>query len=174
MLASREHLRKRTGRFGTPRFDYLQQLVTEFQSTTIQADRAQILANLGNFAYDPINYEAFRKLNIVELFVDMLTDEPEDLKELAIAGLCNCCIDPKNAQIIVEAEGIAAVVDCLTNENESEEVALSSMSVLQWLLNPSTHKEIVTEQVKAALAKYTVHVNPRIKNVALLLAEKIG
>eukprot|EP00743_Colponemidia_sp_Colp-15_P008666 GILK01009433.1.p1 GENE.GILK01009433.1~~GILK01009433.1.p1 ORF type:complete len:173 (-),score=15.42 GILK01009433.1:433-951(-) len=172
MLASREHLRKRTGRFGTPRFDYLQQLVTEFQSTTNQADRAQILANLGNFAYDPINYEAFRKLNIIELFVDMLTDEPEDLKELAIAGLCNCCTDPKNAQIIVEAEGIGAIVDCLTNENE--EIVLSSLSVLQWLLNPSTHKDIVTEQVKAALTTYTVHVNPRIKNVALLLAEKIG
>ena len=29
----------------------------------------QVLANLANFAYDPINYEHIRKLNILDLFL---------------------------------------------------------------------------------------------------------
>ena len=31
--------------------------------------KEQILANLANFAYDPINYEYFKKLNIADLFL---------------------------------------------------------------------------------------------------------
>lgn len=33
--------------------------------------KLQILANLTNFAYDPINYEHLRKLNVVDLFLGM-------------------------------------------------------------------------------------------------------
>lgn len=31
--------------------------------------KEEILANLANFAYDPINYEHFRKLNVMDLFL---------------------------------------------------------------------------------------------------------
>ena len=31
--------------------------------------KLQVLANLANFAYDPINYEDFQKLNILDLFL---------------------------------------------------------------------------------------------------------
>ena len=33
--------------------------------------KEEILANLANFAYDPINYDHFRKLNVVDLFLGM-------------------------------------------------------------------------------------------------------
>ncbi len=54
--------------------------------------KLQVLANLANFAYDPINYEALRQLNAVELFVDMLTEENPKLVEFGIGGICNCCL----------------------------------------------------------------------------------
>ena len=31
--------------------------------------KEEILANLANFAYDPINYDHFRKLNVADLFL---------------------------------------------------------------------------------------------------------
>ena len=34
--------------------------------------KEEILANLANFAYDPINYDHFRKLNVVDLFMGEL------------------------------------------------------------------------------------------------------
>lgn len=31
--------------------------------------KLQVLANLANFGYDPVNYEHFRKLNVFDLFL---------------------------------------------------------------------------------------------------------
>lgn len=36
---------------------------------TFSGAKEEILANLANFAYDPINYDHFRKLNVVDLFM---------------------------------------------------------------------------------------------------------
>ncbi len=108
-FATQDELEARQGRFGAPRFNYLQRLVTEFQdsadqgavmtcfagfgaSLTSSADaKLQIMANLANFAYDPINFEAFRKLNILDLFLDHLDEPNAKLVEFAIGGICNCC-----------------------------------------------------------------------------------
>ena len=69
MFSSKEYLAKKTGPWGVGRFRYLQALVTEFQDTNKQEHKLQVLANLANFAYDPINYEHFRRLNILDLFL---------------------------------------------------------------------------------------------------------
>ena len=97
MFSTQKYLEKKTGSSGVGRFNYLQALVTEFQDTHKQGTGArtlrksfnctqkkkmkcnislknldskrQILANLANFAYDPINYEFFRRLNILDLFL---------------------------------------------------------------------------------------------------------
>ena len=41
--------------------------------------KREILANLANFAYDPLNYDYFRQLNILDIFLgrleSMLTTE---------------------------------------------------------------------------------------------------
>ena len=69
MFSSKEYLEKKTGLWGVGRFKYLQALVTEFQDTSKHEHKQQVLANLANFAYDPINYEHFRRLNILDLFL---------------------------------------------------------------------------------------------------------
>lgn len=43
-----------------------------------------MLANLANFAYDPKNYEYLRQLQVLYLFLDMLTEESETLVEFAM------------------------------------------------------------------------------------------
>ena len=73
--------------------DYLQELVNEYQDTKDKGKynniyweiitlimklmnvdnfleaKYQVLANLANFAYDPINYDWFFELNIIDLFI---------------------------------------------------------------------------------------------------------
>lgn len=71
------------------RFRYLRQLVTEFQDTNSMEAKEQVLANLANFAYDPVNYENFKRLNIVHLFIDQLDNSSDALKEFAMGGICN-------------------------------------------------------------------------------------
>ena len=41
-------------------------------------NKLQIIANLTNFDYDPINYGFFRTLNMLDLFLDVLAEEKQD------------------------------------------------------------------------------------------------
>lgn len=45
----------------------------------VPENKLQILANLGNFAYDPINYEHFRQLNILDLFIGIIINKPNNI-----------------------------------------------------------------------------------------------
>uniref|UniRef100_A0A8D2N4V9 Armadillo repeat containing 7 n=2 Tax=Passerellidae TaxID=1729112 RepID=A0A8D2N4V9_ZONAL len=67
---------------------YLQALVTEFQVTDSTEAKEQVLANLANFAYDPSNYEYLRQLQVLDLFLDMLTEDNETLVEFAMGKGC--------------------------------------------------------------------------------------
>lgn len=90
------------------RLEYLQALVTEFQATesagtaaaaapqpraelprahrrfSVAEAKEQVLANLANFAYDPRNYEHLRQLQVLDLFLDMLSESSDTLVEFAI------------------------------------------------------------------------------------------
>ncbi|XP_060058710.1 armadillo repeat-containing protein 7 isoform X2 [Erinaceus europaeus] len=66
------------------RLGYLQALVTEFQATESQDAKEQVLANLANFAYDPGNYQHLRQLQVLDLFLDSLSEENETLVEFAM------------------------------------------------------------------------------------------
>eukprot|EP00252_Welwitschia_mirabilis_P005699 TRINITY_DN16232_c0_g1_i1.p1 TRINITY_DN16232_c0_g1~~TRINITY_DN16232_c0_g1_i1.p1 ORF type:complete len:119 (-),score=11.21 TRINITY_DN16232_c0_g1_i1:230-586(-) len=90
MFTNDARQKQRTGKHGTPRETYLQELVTEFQKTRSEETMERIVAHLVNFAYDPYNYDIFRKLNILELFLDCITEKNEKLVELGAAGICNC------------------------------------------------------------------------------------
>lgn len=46
--------------------------------------KQQVLANLANFAYDPKNTEHLLQLQVPDLFLDMLTEENEDLVEFGM------------------------------------------------------------------------------------------
>lgn len=106
--------------------------------------KEQILANLGNFAYDPINYDHFIRLCIIDLFLDCIDEANPKLVEFAMGGLCNCCIglfcpriinccvDPRIAQIIEENDGLPLILGCLSSSHE--ETVLSAITTLYYLL----------------------------------------
>lgn len=48
-----------------------------------------MLANLANFAYDPINYGYIRQLSIIDLFLSALSENNPRLVRFAIGGICN-------------------------------------------------------------------------------------
>lgn len=79
MLASHERLQQRQGKYGTPRHEYLQALVDEYQRTPQLLRKEEIVANLGNFAYDPINYAALYQLKVMELFLELITQDQDHM-----------------------------------------------------------------------------------------------
>lgn len=48
-----------------------------------------MLANLANFAYDPINFTHLRTVGAIDLFIEQLASDDKKLKAFAAAGLCN-------------------------------------------------------------------------------------
>ncbi len=169
MFSSHEYLQKKTGPYGIGRFSYLQSLVTEFQETTSMEAKEQVLANLANFAYDPINYEHFRTLNILDLFLDCLSEENPKLVDYAISGLCNASLDKLNKEIILKRDGVKKVMDCLTSDSES--TMLSTITTLMNLMTPESKKDICTDSVVDAMIQLAGSPNKRIGNLATIFVE---
>lgn len=164
MFTSQARIDSKTGPDNLGRFEYLQALVTEFQDTDKQGSKEEILANLANFGYDPINYGHFRKLNVLDLFMDMLTEENEKFVEFGIGGLCNCSLDKENKQHIIENGGIPLVINCLSSSNE--ETVLSAITTLMFLTTPQTQEEITSEPVVDCMERFSTSSNARLSNLA--------
>ncbi len=169
MFSSREYIQKKTGPHGIGRFSYLQSLVTEFQETTNMEAKEQVLANLANFAYDPVNYEYFRMLNVLDLFLDCLSEDNPRLVEYAIGGLCNASLDKLNKEIILKRDGVKKVVHCLTSD--SENTMLSTITTLMYLTTPQSKKDICTDSVVDAMIQLAGSPNKRISNIATIFIE---
>eukprot|EP01127_Copromyxa_protea_P008159 TRINITY_DN1862_c0_g1_i4.p1 TRINITY_DN1862_c0_g1~~TRINITY_DN1862_c0_g1_i4.p1 ORF type:complete len:317 (-),score=59.75 TRINITY_DN1862_c0_g1_i4:155-1105(-) len=177
MFSTYTQLKYRTGSRSSDRFSYLQKLVTEFQDlmqdSKNEEAKEQILANLGNFAYDPINYDHFLSLCIIDLFLDCLDEPNSKLVQFAIGGLCNCCIDPRIAQVIEENEGLPLILGCLSSA--CEETVLSTITTLFYLLPNLQNPEVITTQnVLDYLQTYAGSSIPRVKNLSLCLLRKIS
>ncbi|XP_029191027.2 armadillo repeat-containing protein 7-like [Acropora millepora] len=164
MFTSQARIDRKTGPDDLGRFEYLQALVTEFQDTDRQGAKEEILANLANFAYDPINYDHFRKLNVVDLFMDMLTEENEQFVEFGIGGLCNCSLDKEIKQHIVDNGGLSLVINCLSSSNE--ETVLSAITTLMFLTTPQTQEETSSQEVVECMEKFAASSNSRLSNLA--------
>ncbi|XP_015762518.1 PREDICTED: armadillo repeat-containing protein 7-like [Acropora digitifera] len=150
MFTSQARIDRKTGPDDLGRFEYLQALVTEFQDTDRQGAKEEILANLANFAYDPINYDHFRKLNVVDLFMGELQICIQWYKEIK--------------QHIVDNGGLSLVINCLSSSNE--ETVLSAITTLMFLTTPQTQDEISSQEVVECMEKFAASSNSRLSNLA--------
>lgn len=55
-------------------------------------NKLQVIANLANFAYDPINYKFLTTLRVIDLFLDQLSESDTTLVQYSIGGICNLVI----------------------------------------------------------------------------------
>ena len=173
MLSTRERIRERQGKYGTSRGEYLQQLVNEFQTTSSMKSKREIVANLGNFAYDPINYTYFSQLNIGEIFLDAMDEDDEALKRFGCAGLCNYICDPLAQQIVLETEGLPLIHSCLQSENQ--ETLLSAATILLFMVADQTIStaHLIPSQVHERILLLMNSDAKEIQNIARILDSMI-
>ncbi|XP_072022679.1 armadillo repeat-containing protein 7-like isoform X3 [Amphiura filiformis] len=164
MFSSWDHLAHKTPTGSLNRLEFLQQLVTEYQTSQEQESQEQVLANLANFAYDPINYEYMRQLNIIDLFLDMLSEPNETLVVFGIGGICNLALDKKNKEHILANDGIQQVVQCLSSTNE--DIILSTITTLMFLVTPVSKPDITAPHVLMCMERFCHSPSKRISNVA--------
>lgn len=166
MFSSKSYLQRKTGPYGVGRFSYMQSLVNEYQTSDDMEAKIQVMGNLANFAYDPINYEYMQALNVMDLFLDGLEESEETLVEFAIGGLCNACNDKDNKKHIIDNGGIDLVIKCLSRQ--TEETVLSAITTLMYLITPETKSDILTLPVVECMLRLSDSASSRLKNLAML------
>ncbi|XP_061081392.1 armadillo repeat-containing protein 7 isoform X2 [Conger conger] len=159
------------GRFpGPDRFEYLQALVTEFQDTDSSEAREQVLANLANFSYDPRNMEDLLRLQVTELFLDMLTEESENLVEFGIGGLCNLSVVPACRDQVLQSDGVALVTGCLSSRRE--ETVLSAIGTLMNLATAAAWRDRVTDPaVLHCMLRFSLSQSARLRGLACVFLQ---
>ncbi|KAJ8659365.1 hypothetical protein O0I10_004725 [Lichtheimia ornata] len=167
--------RQRPSKKESDRGEFLSQLVQEYLVTRSLEAKQQVLANLANFAYDPINYEHLWQANAIDLFINGLEDPDPSLREFGTGGLANVCSDPNHRQyIFLQPECIDAlkktVSDAVNSTQAQDETVINAMTTLMLLIEPSSQQAICTHDLKKGLEQLrsSEDKNPRVRTMATL------
>ena len=174
MFSNYKILKRKTGKDDYNRNDFLQAILNEYQEKdTSEELKTQILANLVNFSYDPINYARLRELKIISLFVDCI-DIDENLNgikvHMGISGICNLTACPVNQSIVMNDDrAVSLIIRCLSSDKK--ETIMAAMTTLYQLINKQSKGRLLTIEVKSTLKTYANSENTdvRLKNLSLAL-----
>ncbi|CAF1099958.1 unnamed protein product [Adineta ricciae] len=176
MFSTPKSLQRRTGRFGIDRYEYLKQLLNEYEhDSTNNESKLQILANFANFSYDPINYHHIRQLNIIDLFLDCLQMHTEDdFVHYALAGLCNICTDEANCQIVFHKTPsiVISLVKCLFSTRF--DTVVNAILTLMFLCDFKEQIKVDLRQrneIRQCIEKYSQSKDKRLANMAQLFLQ---
>jgi len=167
-------LRSKTRETDYNRCDFLQALLNEYQDCGDNEDaRLQVLANLANFSYDPINYQRMRELKIPEMFVDCI-EMDESLNgnraNFGVAGLCNLLADPANREVILyHPRAVSLLVRCLSSDRD--DTIMSALTCLSQLINMDTKLRIVTSELRMLIQRFGSSANARLKTLARAISK---
>lgn len=175
MFTNSKRQLERTGKYGTSREDHLQTLVTQFQEPSqSMKTKEKLVSNLANFAYDPYNYTFLRNLNVLELFIDCLSEPNEPrLTEFAAAGICNAAADPDNARVIVASGGVEALLDCLSAPLGISSTVNYAIAGLFYLCESDCNvAELINKAEVVTMVKTVADGGVLFQNVARVLLDK--
>ncbi|XP_044746505.1 armadillo repeat-containing protein 7 [Coccinella septempunctata] len=170
MFSTKEHLLKKTGPDGVGRYEFLKELITEYTTTRSLEAKKQTLANLANFAYDPINYEYFKQLHVVDLFLAQLSESDEDLLHFGLAGICNISPDPEFRDYIISLNGICLISNLLNHQKE--EIVLDAITSLYFLTEELNWKELINQTIINEIKQYQEHDDSRLRNISNVCLKK--
>ncbi|XP_059049193.1 armadillo repeat-containing protein 7-like [Achroia grisella] len=171
MFSSKIQLQKRTPRNGTDRESFLSLLVDEYINSSSYDAKCQVLANLANFAYDPINYAYIREVGVLDIFLHVMKNETnETLLQFACAGICNLCSDPLNAEYILTQNGVKPIIALLNSNNQ---VAADALTSLIYLYNDQTKSEINTFETIQLIKTLKERKDSILANLANIFLEDI-
>ena len=194
MLSSRERLQERQGQYAAPRHEYLQQLVDEFQRSPDIFRKEEVVANLANFAYDPINYTFLGRLRIMDLFLDIMDVDQDDndssnashkaiptsparkhqLVEFAMGGIRNCVADPHLQEQFIAGDGVDILVPYILEIPLKDEPftaselhsRVSALSIAYFVLDSSAFIDITSDTIMSKMQSLQYHSIVQIANTA--------
>uniref|UniRef100_A0A166DGG0 Armadillo repeat-containing domain-containing protein n=1 Tax=Daucus carota subsp. sativus TaxID=79200 RepID=A0A166DGG0_DAUCS len=142
-------------------------------STPVVAEtKERIAANLANFAYDPYNYTYLRQLNVLELFLDCITEPNEKLVEFGVGGICNSCVDPSNAAVVAQCNGIPLIIKCLSSPVRN--TVNYAIAALYYICDESNQENVLKPEVVDVVRRYAAasSISVSFRNLAQAFLDK--
>lgn len=172
MFTSKLQLVRKSGKKGVDRVEFLQELINEFHNSTSLENQEQVLANLANFAYDPLNYQYLRELKVVELFTNALSSRNPYFVLYSLKGISNLVNDPLNLEIILKFSCVSKIKDFVKSNNLN--LVKESLTILIFILK--FHPEIAADQELVEQVKtYNIRKcgDQSLQNLAHILLEEL-
>lgn len=185
MFTTPKSLQKRTGKSDIDRATYFKQLLEEYNNFSTHEDkRLQILANFGNFAYDPINYEYIRRFNIIDIFINILNEfcNTEKIYSKSIlevnfssGAICNLSIDPRNKEYLLRNNLTKLLIKCLVKielrSNEEEKIIINVLMTLMFIFDETILKEFLFSDTIIKVYELSRSNVKQIANIANLFIQ---
>ncbi|XP_071912593.1 uncharacterized protein [Coffea arabica] len=92
------------------------------------------------------------KLNVLELFLDCMTEPNERLAEFGIGGICNACADPSIAAVVIQCGGISLVIQCLSSPVRN--TVNYALGALYYLCSATNKEETLKPEVVDIIKRY--------------------
>ncbi|CAO3637003.1 unnamed protein product [Cunninghamella echinulata] len=175
MFQSKAFIEKRHGQNSLNKLQYFQQLINEYTTTDNLEAKQQVLANLANFSYNPINYNWLWEVNVIDIYLEALKDQDTTLQEFALGGLANICLEPRHQYYLLENQDhINSIIYFLQiKENKSTiNIIINTLTILLLLISTDYHSKILSEDLKQKLIQLQQNTsNTTIQNMISLLLQ---
>lgn len=156
-----------SGTFLVNRYKYLLDLVTEFQESDHLEDKLQVLGNLANFAYDPINHDFLKQVGAIDLFIDNLAENHIQITQFSLTGISNLCANADLVEFILSRFGHEVIANCLLSLDT--ETVLASLTCLYYLA--FDHRDIIDQQLIKCVSSLRNSSEKRLQVLATVFLE---
>ncbi|XP_057735344.1 uncharacterized protein LOC130950777 isoform X2 [Arachis stenosperma] len=92
------------------------------------------------------------QLNVLELFLDCMTEPNEKLVEFGVGGICNGCADQANVAIVSKFGGIPLIIQCLSSPVRN--TVNYALGALYYICNEFNKEEILKLEVVDTIKSY--------------------
>ncbi|CAO3580487.1 unnamed protein product [Absidia cylindrospora] len=171
MFQTRKYITDRHGQSSPNRLQYLQQLVQEYSTTDSLESKQQVLANLANFSYNPVNYNWLWEINVV--IFSYVKDKL--LQEFGMGGLANICLEPRHQYYIASDPKHIDIITSYVRTKRSNittNTILNALVTLMLLLGSEDQSSILTNDLKGGITRLQADTtNSAISNMATLFLQ---
>ncbi|XP_026323327.1 armadillo repeat-containing protein 7 isoform X2 [Hyposmocoma kahamanoa] len=165
MFSNKSQLKRRTPENGIDRENFLSLLVDEYLNSTLYDAKCQVLANLANFAYDPVNYVYIRDVGVLDIFLYVIKNETNtQLLHFATA-------DPLNADYILRNSGLKPLLALLRINNT--DIVTDTITTLIYLSNQQTKSKITIPEVVQIMQDLKMSESGNLANLATIFLQDI-
>ncbi|TXG69867.1 hypothetical protein EZV62_004802 [Acer yangbiense] len=132
----------------------------------------KLMSFIGFYTIEHLLYIVSIQLNVLELFLDCITEPNEKLVEFGIGGICNACANPANAAIVTQCSGIPLIIQCLSSPVRN--TVNNALGTLYYLCNKTNKEEILKPEVVGVIRRYAAAetVNVSFSNLAKAFLDK--